>query len=86
MKQNRNRLRDTENRPGAVKGGGGVGSGMDGGVWGWEMQILHLKWISDEVLRYSTGNYIPSPEIDHGRRQHEKKNVYIYIVYICMTG
>ena len=43
---------------------GGGGSGMD-----WEFgvsrcQLLHLEWISNEVLLYSTGNYIQSPGID----------------------
>ena len=43
----------------------GGGSGMD-----WEFgvsrcKLLHLEWISDEVLLYSTGNYIQSLGIDH---------------------
>ena len=38
---------------------------------------LHLEWVSNEILLYSTGNYIQSFGIDH-----EEKNVYIYI---CMT-
>ena len=29
---------------------------------------LHLEWISDEVLLYSTGNYIQSLGIDHDGR------------------
>ena len=38
----------------------GGGSGMD-----WEFglsrgKLLHLEWISNEVLLYSTGNYISS--------------------------
>ena len=38
--------------------GGGGGSRMD-----WESEVsrcklLHLEWISDEILLYSTGNYI----------------------------
>ena len=38
--------------------GGGGGSGMD-----WESgvnrsKLLHLEWISNEILLYSTGNYI----------------------------
>ena len=41
-------------------GGGGGGSGMD-----WEFgvnryKLLHLEWISNEVLLYSIGNYIQS--------------------------
>ena len=39
-------------------GGGGGGSGMN-----WESgvsryKLLHLEWISNEILLYSTGNYI----------------------------
>ena len=50
------KIMDTENR--LVVGGGGEGSGMD-----WEFgvnrcKLLHLEWISNEVLLYSTGNYI----------------------------
>ena len=28
-------------------------------------KLLHLEWISNEILLYSTGNYIQSPGIDH---------------------
>ena len=47
------------------QGGGGRGSGMD-----WEFgvngcKLLHLEWISNEILLYSTGNYIQSLGIDH---------------------
>ena len=46
----------------------GGGSGMD-----WEFgvsrcKLLHLEWISNEVLLYSTGNYIQSLRIDHNGR------------------
>ena len=39
--------------------GRGDGSGMD-----WESEVnrfrlLHLEWIGNEILLYSTGNYIP---------------------------
>ena len=42
-------------------------SGMD-----WESGVskskpLHLEWISNEVLLYSTGNYIQSLGINHDR-------------------
>ena len=41
--------------------GGWVGSGMD-----WESgvnscKLLHLEWIYNEVLLYSTGNYMDRP-------------------------
>ena len=38
-------------------------------------QLLHLKWISNEVLLYSTGNYIQSLGIDNDRR----KGIDIYV-------
>ena len=44
-------------------------------------KLSHLEWISNEVLLYSTGNYIQSLGIDHDERQYKKKNVFI-----CMTG
>ena len=55
---------DMENRLG-VASGEGEGSGMD-----WEFgvsryKLLHLEWISNEVLLYSTGNYIQSLVIEH---------------------
>ena len=45
-----------------------------GGSWmDWEFRVgryklLHLEWINNEVLLYSTRNYIPSLEIDHDGR------------------
>ena len=44
------------------------GSGMD-----WEFgvsryKLLHLEWMSNEVLLYSTGNYIQSLGIDYDGR------------------
>ena len=45
--------------------GGEEGSGMD-----WEFRVsrcklLHLEWISNEILIYSTGNYIQSLLFKH---------------------
>ena len=31
-------------------------------------KLLHLKWISNEVLLYSTGNYIQSLVVEHDGR------------------
>ena len=39
--------------------GGGEGNGMD---WEFEVsrcKLLHLEWISNEVLLFSVGNYNP---------------------------
>jgi len=36
--------------------GGGSGSGIDGEFGVSRCKLLHLEWISNEVLLYSTGN------------------------------
>ena len=51
------KVMDLENRLVGCQGGWG-GSGMD-----WELgvnrcKLLPLEWISNEILLYSTGNYI----------------------------
>ena len=38
--------------------GGEGGSGMDGEFGVSRCKLLHLEWISDEILLNSTGNYI----------------------------
>ena len=51
------KIMDLENRLVVAKGIG-EGSGMDWefGVNRWK--LLYLQWISNEILLYSTGNYI----------------------------
>ena len=44
-------------------------------------KLLHVGWISNEVLLYSTGKYVLPLGMDHDGRSYEKKNVYTY-----MTG
>ena len=43
-------------------------SGMDGEFEVSRCKLLHLEWISSEVLLYSVGNYIQALEIDHDGR------------------
>ena len=55
---------DLENKFVVANGEGG-GSGMD-----WEFvvnrcKLLHLEWVSNEILLYSTGNYIESLVMEH---------------------
>ena len=50
-----------------AKGGGG-GSGIDGEFGVSRRKLLHLEWISNEVLLYCTGNHIQSLGIDHDGR------------------
>ena len=57
--------------------GGGAGSGMD-----WESgvkrcKLLPLEWINNEILLYSSGNYIYSPMTEHD--DVRKNNVYMYM-------
>ena len=56
-------------------GGEGVGFGVS------RCKLLYLAWISNEILLYSTGNYIWSLVMEQDGGEHEKKNVYV-----CMTG
>ena len=44
-------------------------------------KLLHLEWIGNKVLVYSTGNYTPSLGREHDGSYYEKENVNI-----CMTG
>ena len=64
---NRNRLTDIENRPVVAKGKG-KGSGMDEEFGVSRCKLLHLEWKSNEILSYSTGNYIQSLGIEHDGR------------------
>ena len=58
---------DKENRFTVAKENGG-GSGMDGELGFSRCKLLHLEWISNEVLLYSIGNYIQCLGIDLGGR------------------
>ena len=46
---------------------GGRG-GMDQEFGLGQCELLHLEWISNEVLLYSTGNHIQSLGIEHNGR------------------
>ena len=32
-------------------------------------KLLHLEWINNKILIYSTGNYIQYPGINHNRKE-----------------
>ena len=51
-----------------VAKGEGEGSGMDREFGVSRYKLLHLEWISNEVLLYSTGNAIQSLGIEHDGR------------------
>ena len=46
-------------------------------------KLLYIKWINNNVLLYSTGNYIQYPVINHNGKKYEKECIYIY-TYICI--
>ena len=48
--------------------GQAAGSEMDGEFGVGRCKLLHLEWISNEVLLYRTGNYIQSLGLDHDGR------------------
>ena len=48
--------------------GGGGRSGMDRELGVSRCKLLHLEWISNEVLLHSTENYIQSLGIEHDGR------------------
>ena len=52
-------IMDRESRLMVARGEGG-GSGMDRDLGVGRCKILHLEWISNGVLLYSTGNYAQS--------------------------
>ena len=58
------RLTDIENRFVVAKGQG-EGSEMDREFGVSRCKLLHLEWINNEVLLYSTENYIQSLGTDH---------------------
>ena len=66
---------DIENRLVVAKGEREGGSGMDEEFGVGRCKLLHLEWISNEVLLYSTGNYGQSLGIEHdGKKTTKKQN------------
>ena len=69
-------LRHKEQTCGCQGGGGG------GGRRDWEFgvsrrKLLYREWINNEVLPYSTGNYIQYPVISHNGKGYEKECMYV---------
>ena len=68
----------------------GGGSGID-----WEFgvsrrKLLHLEWINNKTLLYSTGNYIQSLGINHNGKGYKKEcvctnDMYIKLSLCCTT-
>ena len=59
--------------------GQGGRSGMDWEVGVNRCRLLPLKWISNEILLYSTGNYVESHPM-------ELDNVRKKFIQVCVTG
>ena len=65
---------DIENRLVVAKEEGG-GGGMDWEFGVTRCKLLHLEWISNEVLLFSIGNYVHSLVMEHDGR----KRMYIFM-------
>ena len=82
--QNRKRLTDIENRYVVVKGAVG-GREIDWDLRVSRCKLLHLEWISNEVLLHSTGDYIiQSLGIKHDERWYKKGNVCVSVCRTCV--
>ena len=67
-------------------GHGEQSCGCQGEMWGewddWEVEVntcklFPLKWISNEILLYTTGNCILAFMVEHDNVR--KRNVYVYV-------
>ena len=63
----------------------GIGGGMD-----WEFEIsrcklVYIEWINNNILLYSTGNYIQYPGINYNGKEYKKVYIYIYESLYCTT-
>ena len=55
-----------------LRGVGGQGEEWMGSLGLVYANYYNVKWIRNEVLLYSTGNYIQSPGIDHDEKEYKK--------------
>ena len=63
----------------------GEKSGMDRDLGVSRCKLFHLEWISNEVLLYSTGNYIQSLEKEHdGIYEREMYTHVCVCVCVCV--
>ena len=48
-------------------------------------KVLHIDWINNKVLLYSTGNYTQYLVINHNEKEYVKENMYMHIyIYVGM--
>ena len=50
----------------------------------WEVGVssckrLYIEWINNNVLLYSTENYIQYPMTNHNGKEYKKSRMYIYV-------
>ena len=67
--------RHKEQTCGCQGGRGGSGMHWESGVSRWK--LVHLEWIKNKVLLYSTGNYIQPPEIDNDEKEYKEEYIYV---------
>ena len=51
------------------------GSGMDGEFGVSRCELLHLEWMSNEVLLDGIGNYIQYSRIDHNGKEYKREGI-----------
>ena len=56
----------------------GKGGRVKLGVWDQQIQATVYKIDKQQVLLYSTGNYIQYPLINHSGKEYEKEYIYMY--------
>ena len=64
----------------------GVGGGINQEFGISRYKLLYIKQINNNVLLYSTRNYIQNPVLHHNGKEHEKEYVHICIIEsLCCT-
>ena len=48
------------------------GRGMEWAFGVGRCKLLHLEWINNKVLLYSTGNYVQYPVMNHSGKEYKK--------------
>ena len=61
------------------------GEGKDWGFGISRCKLLYIERINNEVLLYSTWNYIQYPVTKHDGKEHEKESIYIKLNH-CFTA
>ena len=46
-------------------------------------KMVHIEWINNKVLLYSTGDYIQYPVINHNGKKYEKECIHITESLCC---